>query len=222
MTIIMGITLQEGAAVAADTLRHNAVDNGNAGHADKTVAINNRVVGAKAGYGPDADAAWQALIESGIEGCGPAEIAQRLRVIGARIYSQCREKAVALGVADPGLFFILAGLELNGRPAIHWLNFALGDFGHTNQVGCAIAFASRPEANANAVAHARALVRQDLVGQSIPLDAWARNLTADEKMYAPHAIEFPIILRIVKAHECVEMQVFENGIEREAAVARIA
>jgi len=217
----MGITLYEGAALAADTLRHNTVDNSCAGSADKTVALNHRVVGTKAGYGPDADGAWGALIESGINELGPAEIAHRLRGIGVEVYSRCRGKAIALGVADPGLFFILAGLELDGRPAIHWLNFALHDFGHTNQPGCAIAFASRAEASANAHAHAEALVRQDETGLSIPLDAWARNLTSDERAYAQHAIGFPVVLRIVKPNGCFSLMVAEDGVDTHAAMARI-
>lgn len=221
MTIIMGITLCEGAALAADTLRHNAVDNSNAGSADKTIVLNHRAVGAKAGYGPDADVTWGALIESGINDLGPAEIAHRLRVIGAEVYSRCREKAIASGVADPGLFFILAGLELDGRPAIHWLNFGLRDFGYTNQPGCAIAFASRVEANANALAHAKALVRRDRTGLSIPLDAWARNLTSDERAYASHAIGFPVVMRIVEPNGCFSLIVAEGGGETHAALARI-
>ena len=143
-------------------------------------------------------------------------------MIGADVYSQCREKAIALRAPDPGLFFLVAGLELDGRPAIHWLNFALQDFGHTNKAGRAVAFASRPETNANALAHAEALVRQDGAGLSIPLDSWARNLTVDERQYAPHAIGLPITLRIVKPHERWELTVVEDGVERHAAVARIA
>ena len=65
--------------MAADTLRHNAVDNSGAGHADKTIVLNPRVVAAKAGYGPDADRAWATLTESDIKDFGPREVAHRLR-----------------------------------------------------------------------------------------------------------------------------------------------
>lgn len=217
MTVIMGVTFRGGAAVAADSLRHNAMDLGNAGNADKTVTINCRTVAAKAGYGPDADGIWQTLRETSIEDVGPAEISRRLRAIGTTVYAQCLQKARALGADDPGIYLIVAGTELDGRPALHWLNFELQDFGHTNQVGCPIAFASRPEANANAFNHAARLVRNTEAGASMQLDTWARDLVADEQKYARHAIGFPVNLRAVRADGVTDLTLSEGETENRAA-----
>jgi hypothetical protein len=217
MTVIMGATFRGGAAVGADSLRHNAMNLGHAGNTNKTVTLNCRTVAAKAGYGPDADGIWQTLRETDIDEIGPAEISRRLRGIGADVYARCLEKARALGAVDAGLYLIVAGTEKGGQPALHWLNFQLQDFGHTNEVGRALAFASRPEANVNAWNHVARLVRNTGAGATMQLDTWARNLVIDEQKYAPHAIGFPVNLRAVRADGVLDLNVFECDPEDRAA-----
>ncbi len=221
MTIIMGATFLGGAAVAADSLRHNAINLQNAGYSDKTLTLNSRTVAAKAGYGPDADSIWRLLLETGLADVGPAEISNRLREIGADVYAQCLQRAEALGVQDPGIYLIVAGTELDGRPALYWLNFQLQDFGHCNEAGRVIAYASRAESNNNASRHAMQLVRNTQAGLTLQLDTWARNLVTDEHMYAPHAIGFPVNLRIAKPDGVIDLTLPNRGTANRIAEVSI-
>lgn len=223
MTIIMGMTLHGAAVIAADTLRHNAINNAAAGNSDKTRKISERVIAAKGGYGPDADPIWNQVSNSGVDGAGPTEVARRIRHFGEPIYEMCKRKAEGLRTPDPGLFFLVAGLEDDGSPSIHWLNFSLKDFGGTSTIGCPLAFASRPEANANASQHARRLLKTGKDGRSfLQVDTWARDLAQQERVFAPHAIGFPLILRLVTGSGVSEIEIDQFSQPTAEGLRRVA
>ena len=222
MTIIMGLTYIGGAVIAADTLRHDAIDGLPAGKTDKTRVLSSRIVGAKAGFGPDADWVWDEVISSGISTIGPAEVASRLKVIGKAAYSQCKQESDRLWVEDPGLYFLIAGLEPDNKPSIHWLNFKLDDFGGTQEIGCALSFGSRPATCENGVNHAKRLLHTK--GDSelfLPCDTWVRNFTADERRYAQHAIGFPVNLNIVSPDRVSQYIIEMSGEPHPSALVRI-
>lgn len=218
----MGITFLGGAAVASDTLRHNQFNHEAMGQGQKYFLVNPRVVVVKAGYGPDADVLWDILrTEPNIDLADSLSVFAILQEKGSVVYENCREMAIAMGAADPGLYLIVAGLSNDGVSSVHCLNFGLQDFNSWCEPGIPLVYASRFGANDHAKQLALSEISRDRENRYfLQLDNWAQAVTMAERTFAPHAIDFPVDLVIVRM-DGVSILRIDDGQASSLPLARV-
>ncbi|MVA24556.1 hypothetical protein V6582_05920 [Agrobacterium vitis] len=220
MTVIFAGAFEDCAVIGGDQLRHEYFTLQPAGFASKVRRINDRVWGAKAGYGPTADRLWDDLTGlPGVEDMCIEELAAHTRTLGSKVYQGCLA-LLPVGAKDPGLYLFLAGVNANGLSSVHWLNFQLGDFGSAIGPGKAFAFGPDPSVHTQATA----LLQVQLTTQGrfavAALDTWAISLTKYARQLAAHAVGFPTDLVLIIKDSPVKRCLLEEASPSDPAFTR--
>ncbi|MUZ66361.1 hypothetical protein [Agrobacterium vitis] len=220
MTIIFAGAFEDCAVIGGDQLRHDQLTRQPAGFASKVRRINDRVWGAKAGYGPTADRLWDDLaVLPGVEEMCIEELAVHTRTLGSSVYQGCLA-SLPVGAKDPGLCLFLAGVNANGLNAVHWLNFQLGDFGSEIGPGKAFAFGPDPSVHTQATALLQGLLTTQGRFEVAALDAWAISLTKYARQLATHAVGFPTDLVLIIRDSPVRRCLLEEASPLDPAFTR--
>ncbi|APH71410.1 Ntn hydrolase family protein [Aquibium oceanicum] len=194
MTVIFAAKYSGGVVVGADSRAHDHVTGHASANRMKLHQLNDRVFAAKAGYGPDADAIWQQFYElPDHEKLSVDAAGYQIRKMGAQTYVKCNARAKELGVIDPGLFILVAGLDSGLSPKIIYLNFKLGEY--LDSLTCTAFGPIDTHGAANRILHEECVAGNG----TIAMDHWAKRLTTECQVVAPHAIGYPLEMAFIEA-----------------------
>lgn len=208
MTVIFGATYDGGVVIGADSLGHDDETREPFPGRVKVHRVNDLVYGAKAGYGPDADDIWEELRNvAAVQSMGPSEIADHAHRLGLPIYHRCQLRAKSLGRSDVGLYMLIAGMDIQKVPHLHYLNFKTGEF---LELECSAFGPSNTHSLANELLEEEKETELDITN-------WATKLVDRCIASAPHAIGYPVHLYMIEAEGVVHEEIPEGGVSAEPA-----
>ena len=179
--------------VGADTRRHDAHDKSDAGQGKKYHLFNDRVVIAKAGFGPSADILWGILEGEVPKDADAAIVAKALEEFGQFVYDNCVKLHGPVSTLD----LIVAGVTAAG-PSLHWQQHHLKSFGASVEPASVIAFGTLDDSKDAAVAKLQKLCSSADGKITANLGLWCQNVVSAEMSANPHAVGYPAHIALLR------------------------
>jgi hypothetical protein len=212
MTVIFACTFINGAAIASDTLLHNPETNERVMNAPKVLNISQRVSMAQAGSFTGTQDVWRKLELIPSQTATPTTIAEAIRLFATPIYQQkCRAGGAVMR-------YLVAGIEADGVPSIHWLEFDRGNFGSKKGPGQIAALGTLP--NVCKIATQAVFESIKPFSKTVMLDKWCEKVVCAEATATPHAVGFPAVLILMNGFSGVSKVVDLGSVQDPAYEVR--
>ncbi|MFX4084031.1 hypothetical protein ACKU27_02885 [Sphingobium yanoikuyae] len=208
MTVIFGVTYDNGAMVGADQQRHHGITLASGGKAKKTVVMTTKAVVAKAGIGPDADYIFdEARKLIGDRDLDAADVADIFEQLAPAVLERARKVHGHLPTTP--LHFIVSGIT-KGEPSIHALQTEIQERTDATGAGQVMALGVRKETNSRAGELVYTAAWKDSGVISLDLNKWAADLMEEEHAAKSYSVDYPMDFALVRLGQAVEERHYPN------------